>query len=763
MRILWATALLVPSAAFATIPRTPLAAEPIVLAEGQDRLVVKWRDDLRARVVDADVEFGEVVDRRALDSLVASWDVRFEPLISVSEPRLRELERRAEARSGRQQPDLAGMHRVVILDPTPARLLALGDALQALPQVEFVTAEPHLVPPPIDIAPTTPDHTPEQGYLGADPGIDAEYAWTTWGLSGAGVHIRDCEYGWDVEHEDLEDRNITIEAGQTWPGFVVENGWHHHGTAVAGELVGQDNGYGVTGITPGSEFSVYPEWSIEEGGRRVDSVTNAIADSVEGDIVLLEMQTGGPDGRFAPAELNQAIWTVVRTGVDAGINVVAAAGNGSADLDSKTYAAYAKRGDSGAIIVGAGSNDVNHERLSFSTYGSRVDVQGWGTGVFTTGYGSFAMYGDDSRQAYTATFNGTSSASPIVTGAAALLVEASRRYREDPIAPDALRDLLVQTGIPATGGQIGPFPDMEAALLQLEADLDVPPAVDSVLADPANPIEGDTVTLTVMGMVLPVHTPRYVWNAVDDGRELGTGNTLEVVALDNGPLEVDVTVLDDWDRESTERVTVEVTNAPPVVTGPTFSGERLEGSALQFAGSATDVGPQDTLEFEWSVNGVVVDGSEPMLSYTFADDGDFTVGVVAVDDDGGRSESRSVDVAIENVVPTMVIEVATAPEIGREGVLFVTVTDPGDDNAVVAWDLGDGSEATGLAVEHVWRERGTVTVTATLTDEDGSEVVETLALNVQPPGCGCSQAGRAATGWWLLTLGLLGVMRRRAS
>lgn len=57
---------------------------------------------------------------------------------------------------------------------------------------------------------------------------------------------------------------------------------------------------------------------------------------------------------FSPAETNPAIWLIVRTGADAGVIVVAAAGNGDEDLDSEPYTEYRERGDSGSIIIGAG-------------------------------------------------------------------------------------------------------------------------------------------------------------------------------------------------------------------------------------------------------------------------------------------------------------------------------------------------------------------------------------------------------------------------
>ena len=43
--------------------------------------------------------------------------------------------------------------------------------------------------------------------------------------------------------------------------------------------------------------------------------------------------------------------------------------------------------NSGAIMVGAGASGTR-DRLGFSNFGSRVDVQGWGNGVATLGYGT---------------------------------------------------------------------------------------------------------------------------------------------------------------------------------------------------------------------------------------------------------------------------------------------------------------------------------------------------------------------------------------
>ena len=305
-----------------------------------------------------------------------------------------------------------------------------------------------------------------QTYPGSDPGLNMTAAWALGSARGAGIKIADCEYGYVAGHEDL--CNITMEPGQTIHPNVITFGWDEHGTAVFGEMISVDNLYGCTGLVPDAQGYFFTEWSVEEGLRRVTAIANAIASVDPGDVVVLEMQTTGPGGGFGPAELDPAVWTLVRNATDAGIVVVAAAGNGNQNLDSAVYAEYRGRGDSGAIIVGAGSSDLNHDKLSFSTYGSRVNVQGWGQNVFTLGYGSFAQHGGDKNQRYTSGFNGTSSATPFVASCAVALQSLAEQRLGRRLTPLELRDMLVRTGIPqGSGGHVGPFPDMVAAAAEI--------------------------------------------------------------------------------------------------------------------------------------------------------------------------------------------------------------------------------------------------------------------------------------------------------
>jgi subtilisin family serine protease len=142
--------------------------------------------------------------------------------------------------------------------------------------------------------------------------------------------------------------------------------------------------------------------------------------------------------------------------------------------------------DSGAIVVGAGIPPTNHfdndrayasigvprSRIWFSNHGRIVNVQGWGWHVTTLGYGD-AQGGAQNRW-YTLRFSGTSSASPIITGAVACLQGRSKAKNAAPLAPSQVRQILMSTGTSQVAGpgvpvtqQIGPLPNLPAAMQQV--------------------------------------------------------------------------------------------------------------------------------------------------------------------------------------------------------------------------------------------------------------------------------------------------------
>ena len=490
-------------------PREPLAQRPLRLLEdrspaegvepdpkaaGSYRLVVKFEDAVRARVSEA----GALVSRSGANlvrarEIVALHGLTVRPGLASMERKLALLEERAAARSGRAQPDLAGMVRLEGAEGLDAQvLLDAARALGELEEVEFTWVAAVGQPPPgfvsqggpgpapdADPAPPTPGLWDLQTYRQPDPGLAFDQAEAE-GWNGAGVRIADCEYAWKLEHEDLDDVDVFTEPGQTPIAWASGGDQAEHGTAALGVLAAEANGFGCTGLASGASFATYPEWTEEAGERRVECIASAIADSAPGDIVLLEMQTSaGGFFDYVPAEYDPDVFLVVQVGTAAGVVVVASAGNGGVDLDDAEHADYAAMGASGALLVGAGTSDTTHAAWPLSTFGSRIDVQGWGENVFSLGYGDYAAYGLDPLQSYTDGFSGTSSAAALVAGAAAVVQQKARARNGVPLSPSELRDLLVAEGIDqAPGPEVGPLPDVAACLEWLESGSQPSPFAD---------------------------------------------------------------------------------------------------------------------------------------------------------------------------------------------------------------------------------------------------------------------------------------------
>lgn len=364
---------------------------------------------------------------------------------------------------------MAGLLEIDLPGADPERLLEIGRRLESLDDVEYCSLQPLVgLPPPVDLAPPTPDYTSRQNWLGPSPGSDCRYGWTL-NADGRGVTLRDIEDSWGnltqgSTHEDFDGADVAYAL----PAFNTT--YDDHGTAIFGMIIGQHNGYGIDGCAPKATLRAYSFQRATGNQDRPGTLTRMVADSKPGDIILLEMQAGGLIGeQGVPADVDASIWDLVKQATTAGVVVIGTAGNGSGNLDGTAYAAYRARGDNGAIMEGAGSGNLSHTHLSFSSYGRCcVNVQGWGENVVTTGYGTLANLSADGRQKYIATFNGTSSGGGHIAGIVCAVQSYALQRLGKPLTPSQMRGLLIATGHPqgadSATAHIGPLPDIHAAL-----------------------------------------------------------------------------------------------------------------------------------------------------------------------------------------------------------------------------------------------------------------------------------------------------------
>jgi hypothetical protein len=423
-----------------------------------------------------------------LQDALSGLGVSLVPLFGESEHQVARMVARAmDSATPAQQEHLQRMNSFYTLDtPVGANAEEVAEKLNNLDVVEGAYVKPWGYPPvytegsqaPGSMAengnsvPITQDLTSFQHYLEVAPGgIDARYAWTIPGGRGDGVNVIDIEGGWNTSHEDL-----LANSGGLINGFnlTTDPAWYQHGTAVLGEISGDSDSKGVTGIAPNARICTVSVFRTSATTYNSASAIRFAADQLNtGDVMLIEQHRGGPNypgGNtqmgFIAIEWWPDDFLAIQYATSKGIIVVEAAGNGTQNLDAAVYdtpqsgfPAWWKNPfkrsvgmDSGAIIVGAGappsgSYGTDRSRLGFSNYGSCVDVQGDGNGVTTTGYGDITgTNAADKNQWYTRFFSGTSSASPIVTGACASLQGTQRAARRPLITPSRMRQLLRSTG-----------------------------------------------------------------------------------------------------------------------------------------------------------------------------------------------------------------------------------------------------------------------------------------------------------------------------
>ncbi|HFK1527337.1 TPA: S8 family serine peptidase [Bacillus cereus] len=445
--------------------------------ETDKQIIVKFKADLDLPYEDGIEKRiqSQTNDKVIKDLLTEYPDVTFTRLFtSVSPEQIQNLEVKAPNHVS------TSLLNYYILQNQNSGYEEIVDKLKASSLIEdaYMKKQEKIMPPEVQSSSVAlnPNNNPrfkKQGYLEAAPyGINAPFAWGIQGGNGNGITFVDMEYGWLLNHEDLLHQNIELMSGRNINQHVG------HGTSVLGIVSSEDNEVGNIGIAPKAKAKVISQ--IRDNGQynTADAILSAVNELEAGDVLLLEAQASfdGYGDKYLPVEVQPDIFDAIRAGTDKGIVIIEAGANGWNDLDqfkdrkgkqvlnrnSKDFK------DSGAIMVGAGSSSFPHERMWFSNYGSRIDVYGWGENVDTT-------TAEQSRSAvnlYTSSFSGTSSASPIIAGAATLVQSIAKENLGQPYRPSELRAILSNqsTGTKSKdpyADKIGVLPDLKSILVNL--------------------------------------------------------------------------------------------------------------------------------------------------------------------------------------------------------------------------------------------------------------------------------------------------------
>jgi subtilisin family serine protease len=281
--------------------------------------------------------------------------------------------------------------------------------------------------------------------------IHADSAWEKISES-PNMVIAVIDSGIDINHPDLkenvwvnkkeiagnrkdDDKNGFIDDVNGWdfvtntpdPSPKFSSGWNEagvsHGTMVAGIIAARgNNNQGVAGVTWKTQIMALKvlndkgEGKISDVIRAIDYATNNGAD-----IINLS---------FVNFNYSEAMQEAIKRAHDAGVMIVAAAGNEQAggegyNIDKTPIYPACYDGQLGEnMVIGVAATDALDQKARFSSYGFHcVDITAPGISFFNTVTPGSDI--NDVNKYYDGYWSGTSMAAPLVSASLALIAEAN--------------------------------------------------------------------------------------------------------------------------------------------------------------------------------------------------------------------------------------------------------------------------------------------------------------------------------------------------
>lgn len=270
--------------------------------------------------------------------------------------------------------------------------------------------------PPVTAGKTPPPQPPEELPWGVNR-IDADLAWAT--STGTGVKVAILDTGIDIDHPDLV-ANIKGGVNTINPSksFNDDNG---HGTHVAGIAAAVDNDIGVIGVAP--QAHLYGIKVLNKAGWGwLSDIIEGLQWSIDNGMKVANMS-------FGSSSDNQSFHDAITAAYNAGITLVAAAGNSGPGDNTVNYPAKYSE------VIAVSATNSSDGQPDWSSRGPEVDLAAPGASIKST-------YKGDTY----ATLSGTSMAAPHVTGTAALVLA-----KNSALTPAEVTNILKTTAEKLSG------------------------------------------------------------------------------------------------------------------------------------------------------------------------------------------------------------------------------------------------------------------------------------------------------------------------
>jgi len=439
------------------------------------------------------------------------------------------------------------------------------NGLRHNPRVAYI--EPDLAVSKIDHATTSGDDELNKTWGVKHIGSGAVHAA---GNFGSGVRVAVLDSG-IAAHSDLPTPDLGCSS-DTYYGTLLDG--DGHGTHVSGTIAAKDNddSTSVIGVAPGVTICTYKVLSDTGSGYYSDIVAalNAIVAynaANLGDRIRITSNSYGSSGY--PGD---TVKVAFDNSYDAGILHLGAAGNSGTPNGKGSNCIYPARWSSVVAVAATTSTDA---RASFSSTCAELEIAAPGANIRSTvpggGYENW---------------NGTSMATPHVSGTAALVLAANPGWTNDQVRA-RLQTTAIDLGAAGRDSQFGyGLVDADAAALGSGPPLNQPPVAD---AGPDQTVTdtgesgAESVTLNGAGSFDPdgsIADDDYKWT--EDGNPIASGASPSV-SFSVGTHTVTLTVKDDKGATDTDIVLITVQAAPPPPGAITLTATWYKVKGLQKA------------------------------------------------------------------------------------------------------------------------------------------------------------------------------------
>lgn len=418
----------------------------------------------------------------------------------------------------------------------------LASLIEATGAVEFAVPD-YVVspvgkpqPPP---PPPGPTNDPDYGLQWHHAKINSPGAWTN--TTGQSVVIAVCDSGIDPTHPDLQGRLLTSLGWNTYLNNAEWSDINGHGTMVAGAAASVgNNALGGLGVAWNAPIMPIRASFNTNGDAYQSDLAEAVRYAADNGARVINVSFAGWDDPQRRSACQYA-WNL------GAVTCVAAGNNGASQDWGNRDTSVAQQDSYYMLLVGATASDDT--KAYFSNYGTPVDFFAPGVGIYTTAMGG----------GY-ATADGTSLASPIVAGLAALILDI------DPSCTPAevetiIRNSCVDLGDAGEDNVFGTGRINAAAAVSLAMSMistNQSPIASLSVNDPVID-SGFSVDLNASASFDPDGTiVRYDWN-FGDGQTASLTTPLVTHAYPNpGYYSARVTVTDNAGRTGTVAVTIRV-------------------------------------------------------------------------------------------------------------------------------------------------------------------------------------------------------------